>query len=109
MTKYRSQRVVVDGFSFASKAEARRYGELRILERAGEISGLRLQPVYILEPANKADKLRAIKYIGDFEYWENKTGGFVCEDVKGVRTPVYRLKRQLFLRRFPEIEHREIC
>ena len=65
--------------------------ELKLLERAGVIKDLRRQVPYIL--INKSSYGRAIKYVADFVYLEN--GQLVVEDVKGVRTPVYKLKKRL--------------
>jgi len=108
--KYNARRVVVDGHRFDSAAEARRYGELRLLERAGKISGLRLQPRFELQPSFVAfqdgKRRRAIVYVGDFAYEENNTP--VVEDVKGVVTPEFRLKQKMFLYRFPGIKLRVI-
>lgn len=92
MNKYNAKKTVVDGITFDSKKEAKRYGELLLLQRAGVISNLQLQVPYIL--INKSKYGRAIKYVADFVYYENKQ--IVVEDVKGIRTPVYRLKKRLF-------------
>ena len=89
--KYRAQKTVVDGITFDSKAEARRYGELKLLEQAGEISGLELQPKFPIEVNGK----KICTWKGDFRYWCNRSRGWVVEDVKGVRTPVYCLKKKL--------------
>lgn len=78
---------------FDSGREAERYYELRLLERAGKISGLRRQVPYVLIPAQKGE--RACKYIADFVYMEN--GEEIVEDCKGYRTEVYRLKRKMML------------
>ena len=106
MAKYRNKKVIVDGIEFDSKRESKRYQELRILERAGEIQHLLRQVPYELLPAqyehggdhtrNKGKCLeRAVKYIADFQYIEN--GKIVVEDVKGVRTKDYILKRKMML------------
>jgi hypothetical protein len=79
----------VDGIVFDSKKESRRYGELRLLESQGLIENLQLQPEYQCIVNEK----KICKYIGDFKYWES--GKPVVEDVKGVRTAVYRLKKKL--------------
>lgn len=63
------------GLKFASKAESRRYGELRLLELNKEISQLEVQPVYVLTGG--------VKYKGDFQYVENSKT--ICEDVKGMK------------------------
>ena len=105
--KYRNRRAVRDGVEFDSQAEATRYGELKLLVQAGAISDLRLQPSYELQAAfvdTSGVKHRAIAYIGDFEYIE--AGRVVCEDVKGMRTPVFLLKMKLFKFRYPHIDFR---
>lgn len=93
-SKYRAQKVQVDGITFDSKKEARRYCELRLLERAGEIRDLELQKKYELIP--KQGKERPVHYIADFVY-KDKKGAEVVEDTKGVRTPDYIIKRKLML------------
>ncbi len=90
--KYGNQRVVVDGITFASKAEAKRYGELKLLERAGEILNLELQPKFALVGIGAT---KICQYRADFAY-QRTNGPLVVEDVKGMKTPVYRLKAKLF-------------
>lgn len=106
--KYGNERVVVEGLRFDSKAEARHYLTLRLLERAGEITGLRVQPRYVLMDARKVagKTLRAVTYTGDFEHREAQTGKMVVTDVKGVRTAVFQLKARLFRERYPDIDFR---
>jgi len=89
--KYGAEKTGVDGIMFDSKKEARRYAELKLLECAGEIGGLRIQPEYDLI----VREVKIGKYRGDFSYIHTKTKEVVVEDVKGVRTPVYRLKKKL--------------
>jgi hypothetical protein len=91
MPKYHNRKTSVDGIRFDSKREANRYMELKLLEKAGAIKDLRRQVPYIL--IDKSCYGRAIKYVADFVYLEN--GQLVVEDVKGVRTPVYKLKKRL--------------
>lgn len=90
-SKYRAVRTAVDGITFASKAEARRYGELKLLERAGKIHGLEVQPPFDLVVMGR----KVGRYVGDFAYYDRATKRHVLEDVKGMRTPVYRLKAKL--------------
>lgn len=90
MTKYGAKKTEVDGFVFDSKAEANRYSELVLAERAGEISNLVVQPMFPLIVNDK----KIGKYIADFQYTD-RDGNRVVEDVKGVSTPVYRLKKKL--------------
>lgn len=91
--KYNAKRVTVDGVTFHSKREAARFQELKLLEKAGEIANLRVQPEFPLE----VNGVRLGVYRADFEYSlvPNFLGGRVIEDVKGVRTAVYRLKKKL--------------
>ncbi len=91
MSKYNAVRTEVDGFIFDSKAEARRYSELKLAEQAGEITALELQPKFSIDINGK----HICTYIADFKYTDNRTGRTVIEDVKGVKTPVYRLKKKL--------------
>lgn len=89
--KYGAVPQTIDGLRFASSKEARRYAELKLLERAGEISDLQLQPRYPLT----LNGALICTYVADFAY-HDKSGGRVTEDAKGYRTPVYRLKRKMF-------------
>ncbi len=113
-SKYGARKVVFDGIEFASKKEARRYSELKIMEASGEIKCLRLQFEFELIPAQFAPPIklkngkekrgkcleRKCSYIADFCYFRADTGELVVEDTKGFKTDVYRLKRKLFLWRY---------
>jgi hypothetical protein len=107
-SKYGAVKTVVNGITFASKREAARYVELKRLEEAGEIRDLRLQPSFEIIPAVELDgkKQRAIKYIADFSFLD-ADGVTVYEDVKGMRTQVYQLKRKLVKHVFG-VEIREV-
>lgn len=89
-SKYNAIKTEIDGFLFDSRREAIRYAELKMLEQAGEITDLELQPVY---PCLVNGKL-VCKYIADFRY-KLPSGREVVEDAKGAKTPVYRLKNKL--------------
>ena len=93
--KYHSKKTVVDGIQFDSAKEAKRYIKLRNMQEAGEIDGLRLQVPFELLPSFECEgvKYRGMKYIADFVYYHN--GVRVVEDVKGVKTPEYKLKKKL--------------
>jgi hypothetical protein len=112
MSKYHSKKIIVDGETFDSKKEYRRYRELLLLERAGEISNLQRQVKFLLIPTQYEHFKRYGKngkeltpgkrvvekecaYYADFVYTEN--GKDVVEDTKGVRTPEYIIKRKLLL------------
>lgn len=92
--KYRNTPTVVDGVSYASKKEARRAGELALLERAGEIRFIRHQPSFPLD----VNGHHVCTYIADFAYVRTADDVQVIEDVKSPITrknPVYRLKKKL--------------
>lgn len=105
--KYSNTRTVVDNLTFASKREATRYSELKLLQRAGEIKDLKLQAPFILQEGfidYTGKTQRPIKYIADFMYLETKRPDmFTVEDCKGHRTKEYLNKRKLFLYKFPNI------
>jgi hypothetical protein len=106
-SKYRNVITYVDGHKFDSKTEARRYQQLILLQRAGRISGLELQPLFELQAKFRgADgkMVRAITYIADFQYLEN--GRVVVEDVKGKQTDVFKIKKKLFLEMYPHLDLR---
>jgi hypothetical protein len=89
-SKYAAVRTAVDGITFASRREAKRYAELRLLEKAGEISRLVTQPHFPLE----VQGVLVCTYIADFSY-SKRDDAWIVEDCKGVRTAVYRIKRKL--------------
>ncbi len=96
--KYRAVKVEVDGVTFDSKREAERYLELKLMVKNGEISGLQLQPAFELQEGftnSKGQKVRPIIYKADFAY-VNKEGNPVVEDVKGMETDAFKLKRKMF-------------
>jgi len=95
-SKYGAIKTEIEGIMFDSKHEAKRYQELRLLEQAGEIENLRLQVPY--ELIEKSKYGRSIKYVADFVYRRN--GLTVVEDAKGVRTPVYRLKKRMMAEKY---------
>lgn len=96
--KYRNRKTEVNGQLFDSQAEARRYLALRLLEQDGRISNLRRQVAFQLVPSVRILGSRratpAIRYIADFAY-DDEQGRPIVEDVKGMLTPVYRIKRHL--------------
>lgn len=94
-SKYHSKKTTVDGIEFDSAKEAKRYTKLRDMERAGKIQDLCLQVPFELVPSFECDgvKYRGMKYIADFVYYRD--GVRVVEDVKGAKTPEYRLKKKL--------------
>lgn len=91
-SKYNAQRTEVDGITFDSKKEAARWEELQLMLRAGEITELRRQVAFGLTVNGEL----VGTYKADFVY-RDKRGKRVVEDVKGLRTDVYLLKRRLML------------
>jgi hypothetical protein len=111
--KYRAIKTTVDGKTFDSKKEAKRYTELKLLEKTGMITHLELQPEYQIT----INGAKICKYKADFRYftvrqenreqytnskgeWQTPTmtgdkEGQIVEDVKGYKTPIYRLKKRL--------------
>ena len=110
-TKYHSKKTIVDGIVFHSLKEARRYTELKLLERAGEIYDLKLQEKFVLVPAQREPdtvgkrggkikgKLleREVSYLADFTYKKTGSNELVVEDTKGMKTKEYIIKRKLML------------
>lgn len=100
--KYHNKKVTVDGITFDSVKEARRYSELILLQRTGKIKDLRRQWKYVLIPSQYAEvdgKRKCIErectYVADFVYLQD--GEIIVEDTKGFRTPEYKIKRKLML------------
>lgn len=97
-TKYNAKSVVVDGIRFPSIHESKRYRELKLLEKAGQIRDLQLQvPFRLLDSQRIGGRVveRPVDYRADFAYVQD--GKYVVEDAKGVRTPEYVIKRKLML------------
>lgn len=94
-SKYHAKKTVVDGIEFDSAKEAKRYTRLRDMEEEGMIQHLRLQVPFELLPSFECDgvKYRGMSYVADFVYVRD--GKVVVEDVKGVKTPEYKMKKKL--------------
>lgn len=93
MNKYHNIPTTVDGITFDSRKEAERYIVLRCMEKSGMIQNLRSQvPFELSKPYKIAGKtVKGTKYIADFVYTQN--GKEIVEDVKGMKTAAYRIKR----------------
>ena len=109
-TKYYNKKVSVNGKVFDSKKEALRYCELIRMECAGLITDLVTQPTFELQPKFKKNgkTVRAITYTADFMYKETQHGCTVVEDVKGMKTHEYVLKKKMFEYKFPNLTIVEI-
>lgn len=102
-SKYHAKKTCVDGITFDSRREADRYLVLKSMEEDGAIEDLRRQVRYELVPAFDVDgkHYRPVYYVADFVYVED--GKEIVEDVKGMRTDVYRLKSKLFAQRYDKV------
>lgn len=93
--KFGAVRTIVDGITFDSAAEAKRWRDLSLMQAAGEISDLARQVRYPLRGAN-GDLVsvsgRTFSYVADFTYYDRRENRRVVEDVKGHQNDVSRLK-----------------
>ena len=107
-SKYGNKKIIVDGFTFDSKLEAKRYNELKMLLKSGAIDCLVLQKEFLLQDKFKYNGKgeRAITYVSDFYYTKN--GVEFVEDAKGFKTDVYKIKRKMFLFKYPSINFKEV-
>lgn len=97
MSKYHARKTVLDGITFDSGAEAARWAQLCLMERANLIHGLERQVPFQLVPSETGPdgkRLRPMRYVADF-VWTDAEGREHVEDVKGVRTEAYKIKKRL--------------
>lgn len=103
-----TQKTVVDGIKFDSKREAKRWSELQLLERAGEISNLQRQvpfPLFGRDDPIQTPTGRQMRYIADFVYTDNRlSGATVVEDAKGWATDVYKIKKAILAAQGVEVK-----
>lgn len=113
MSKYGNRKTIVDGITFDSIKESERYF---VLKHSKEIKDLKLQPKFVLQEAFEVEVLggdgkikkkkeRAISYVADFQYTEGDWE--VVEDVKGFKTAIYKMKRKMFIKKYPQFLFRE--
>lgn len=108
--KFKAVRTSSGEHTFASSLEARRYTQLILLQQAGEIDSLEVQPEFILahraqDPFTK-QRIPEIRYIGDFAYLDCRTGRRIVEEVKGFETAAFKLKWKLVRPMYPDVEFR---
>lgn len=92
-SKYQAKPTTVDGIKFHSRKEAARYLILKAKRDTGAILDLELQPRF--DFTHNGVKLGFYK--ADFAYTDLLTGERIVEDVKGMKTPMYRLKAKMLL------------
>lgn len=103
-SKYRAKKVKIDGITFDSKKEGKRYQELKFLAEQGLIEQFEIKPCFSLFSKSGA---MVCKYIPDFAYIEQGNPKRVIEDVKGMKTQVYKIKAKWFQADYPEFDFRE--
>lgn len=112
MTKYHAKKTTIGNITFDSKVEATRYQQLMLLEKAGEIQALHLQPEFQITKGwvdcETGEKTRSRFYVGDFMYIDKNAERIIVEDVKGMETPEFRLKWDLVKSQYPEYEFRKV-
>ncbi|MGR9130795.1 DUF1064 domain-containing protein [Rhizobium leguminosarum] len=114
--KYGNRKVMIDGILFDSVKEGKRWQELRLLEKAGEISHLERQPKFYLYGKDGPVLIRSKGYpngrraawFGDFAYFCSRRNKRICEDVKVLRTPIFILKKAVVEACYPGLEIVEI-
>ena len=103
-SKYGNRKVTTNGYTFDSAMEERRYQELLILQSAMRIKALKVHPEYLIHEsyrqAETGKTIPSVAYEADFEYFDCDDRKWVTEDVKGVETAVFKLKRKLFEARY---------
>lgn len=97
--KYGARKVVVDGLKFDSQHEAKRWQELRLLQREGRIYALERQVKFVLAPKVKIEGEKrarsALKFTADFRYIETRTSRSIVEDAKGFPDTAFRIRQHL--------------
>jgi hypothetical protein len=111
-SKYHNIKTEIDGIKFDSRKEANRYAELKIMQQGKLIRDLELQPRFELMPAfsKNGKKFRPIVYVADFSYYDILQNKKIVEDVKSkaTKTDVYKLKKKMFERLYPELTIEEV-
>lgn len=112
-TKYHNTKVIYNGIKFDSKKEMMRYKQLNLMERAGLIRDLELQPKYLLlDTIHYKDKTYPKTYYkADFRYFDINKGKYIVEDVKSpitAKDKVYRLKIKMLLTKYHDIDFVEV-
>lgn len=108
VSKWRSRKKEIDGHVFDSCAEAKAYQDLKLQQATGFIADLKLQPRFLLQAGFRDTNgkwHRKIEYVADFDFQRTAGDhtGRVVVDVKGARTPMFRLKEKLFREKYPTI------
>lgn len=106
MTKYGNKKVAFDGILFDSIAEKNFYQYLKGEELRGNLRAVETQPVFLLQEGftKNGENYKPITYIADFRYIDNDGNTRIVDiKTKATETEVFRLKRKLFEKRYPEL------
>ena len=109
MSKYKAVPIDTEDGHFDSMGEYARWQDLKLLQRGGVITGLKRQVKFELVPKQKTKdgkNVQPVDYVADFRYYDTRTGEWITEDFKGVKTDAYKIKKKLMLFRWG-IEIRE--
>lgn len=108
-SKYHNTRTLLDGIRFDSAKEADYYCQLKILQKAGQVIKIELQPKFELQEGftSQFGKERPIIYKADFKVFY-KDGHIEVVDVKGFKTKEYNIKRKVFLYHYPQFIFKEV-
>lgn len=107
--KYKNKIVNLDGHRFDSQKEAQYYSQLKILKNKGIVKKIELQPKFLLQEGftKNGERHRPINYIADFRIIY-ADGTVEIVDVKGTKTNVYKLKKKLFEKKYPDLTIKEV-
>jgi len=97
--KYGNKPTEVDGIKFQSIGEAKRWGELKWLREAGEVSDIETHPKFVLinEQIQNGEKYKKIHWEADFKYYYYPDDVWIVEDVKGCETARFKVIKTLFV------------
>lgn len=103
-SKYKAEKIIIDGYTFDSKDEGRYYECLKQLKEQGGILNFEIHPEFIIMPSfsKYGKRFREVKYIADFAIYHN-CGDVEIVDVKGMATETANLKRKMFDKAYPEL------
>jgi len=109
MNKFNARKTPYDGYVFDSGKECQRYKDLRLLEKALDISDLTVHPKFMLQEGFMwhGKKIRPITYSADFMYQE--AADIIVEDVKGgkaTQTQLFKVKVKILKQKYPELDFR---
>lgn len=112
MRKYNNEKTTIDGIKFASRLEAERFQQLRLLEKAEEIEALQLQVEFQILTGwtnpDTGERTRSKYYVADFVYYDKQSGKWIIEDTKGMETSDFKLKWDFMKTLYRDFEFRKV-